>query len=177
MRLGSFVVKLKKWINSGKKASEAAILYRSNAQSRELEEALLRGKMPYRIYGGFRFYERLEIRNAMAYLRLVAYRNDDAAMERVINTPVRGIGNKTLEFLRNSARAENLSLWQAAVKSISDGLLPSRATLSISGFLNLINELEAFGEGKDLHELCDQTIQLSGLIQHHEKEGHEKSHH
>ncbi|PCJ43571.1 MAG: DNA helicase II [SAR86 cluster bacterium] len=166
---------IEKWINSGNKASEAAILYRSNAQSRELEEALLRVNMPYRIYGGFRFYERLEIRNAMAYLRLVANRNDDAAMERVINTPVRGIGNKTLEFLRSLARTENLSLWQSALKATNTGLLPSRATLSITGFLNLINELEGFAEGKDLHELCDKTIQLSGLIQHHEKEGGEKA--
>ena len=81
------------WIKDGNKANEAAILYRSNAQSRELEEALLRVGMPYRIYGGFRFYERQEIRNAMAYLRLVSSRDDDAAMERVINTPTRGIGN------------------------------------------------------------------------------------
>lgn len=166
---------IEKWINSGNKASEAAILYRSNAQSRELEEALLRVNMPYRIYGGFRFYERLEIRNAMAYLRLVASRDDDAAMERVINTPVRGIGNKTLEFLRNVARTENISLWQSALKAINEGLLPARATLSITGFLNLINELQSFTEGKDLHELCDQTILRSGLIQHHEKEGGEKA--
>jgi len=163
------------WVNSGNKASESAILYRSNAQSRELEEALLRVNMPYRIYGGFRFYERLEIRNAMAYLRLVASRNDDAAMERVINTPVRGIGYKTLEHLRNLARTENISLWQAALKAISEGLLPSRATLSITGFLKLINELEGFAKDKDLHELCDQAIQRSGLIQHHEKEGGEKA--
>ena len=166
---------IEKWINSGNKASEAAILYRSNAQSRELEEALLRVDMPYRIYGGFRFYERLEIRNAMAYLRIVSNRNDDAAIERVINTPVRGIGNKTLESLRALARAENISLWQSALKATTEGLLPPRATLSITGFLNLINELEAFAEGKDLHELCDKTIQLSGLIQHHEKEGGEKA--
>jgi len=166
---------IEKWVNEGNKRSEAAILYRSNAQSRELEEALLRVNMPYRIYGGFRFYERLEIRNAMAYLRLVANRDDDAAMERVINTPVRGIGNKTLEFLRALARTENLSLWQSALKATNEGLLPPRATLSIAGFLNLINELESKAEGKDLHELCDQAIQDSGLIQHHEKEGGEKA--
>ncbi len=162
------------WISGGNRASEAAILYRSNAQSRELEEALLRVNMPYRIYGGFRFYERLEIRNAMAYLRLIANRNDDAAMERVINTPVRGIGNKTLESLRSLARTEGLSLWQSALKSINEGLLPPRATQSITGFLNLINELEGYAEGKDLHELCDETIKRSGLIQHHAKEGGEK---
>ena len=166
---------IKDWISKGNSASEAAILYRSNAQSRELEEALLRVDLPYRIYGGFRFYERQEIRNAMAYLRLISNRNDDAAMERVVNTPVRGIGNKTLDFLRNRARAEGLSLWQSAFKAVTEGQLPSRAMLSISGFLNLINELESFAQGKDLHELCDYSIQRSGLIQHHEKEGGEKA--
>ena len=166
---------IKDWISKGNSASESAILYRSNAQSRELEEALLRVDMPYRIYGGFRFYERQEIRNAMAYLRLVANRNDDAAMERVINTPVRGIGNKTLELLRIQARTEGLSLWQSAFKAVTEGLLPSRAMLSISGFLNLIDGLEGYAEGRDLHELCDHAIQRSGLIQHHEKEGGEKA--
>src|SRR5690606_403331 len=96
---------IQQWINKGNRRSDAVILYRSNAQSRELEEALLRVDMPYRTYGGFRFYERLEIRNAMAYLKLVASRNDDAAMERAINTPVRGIGDKTLDTLRSLARA------------------------------------------------------------------------
>jgi DNA helicase II / ATP-dependent DNA helicase PcrA len=96
-------------------------------------------------------------------------------MERVINTPVRGIGNKTLDLLRNVARTENISLWQSALKVINEGLLPARATLSITGFLNLINELETFAANKDLHELCDQTILRSGLIQHHEKEGGEKA--
>ena len=110
------------WIKDGNKANEAAILYRSNAQSRELEEALLRVGMPYRIYGGFRFYERQEIRNAMAYLRLVSSRDDDAAMERVINTPTRGIGNKTLESLRLLARQESLSLWRAASNAEYHGI-------------------------------------------------------
>ena len=163
------------WIKDGNKANEAAILYRSNAQSRELEEALLRVGMPYRIYGGFRFYERQEIRNAMAYLRLVSSRDDDAAMERVINTPTRGIGNKTLESLRLLARQESLSLWRAASKAVTENLLPSRAMLNITAFMSLINELEEFARDKDLDELCDQAIQRSGLIKHYEKEGGEKA--
>ncbi len=166
---------LEQWSQKGNKISEAAILYRSNAQSRELEEALLRLGMPYRIYGGFRFYERQEIRNAMAYLRLVASRDDDAAMERVINTPVRGIGNKTIDGLRSIARKENFSLWQAAVKALSDSLLPPRALMSLDGFMNLINELDDFAQGRDLHELCEQMIQRSGLPKHYEKEGGEKA--
>jgi DNA helicase II / ATP-dependent DNA helicase PcrA len=163
------------WVRQGRRRDESAILYRSNAQSRELEEALLRSNMPYRIYGGFRFYERLEIRNALAYLRLVASRNDDAAFERVINTPVRGIGNVTLEALRSLARNEGSSLWDAARKSVTEGLLPARALPSVQGFMELINALDVYGGNHELHETMDYLIQQSGLIQHHEKEGGEKA--
>ena len=163
------------WKDMGNRLNEAAILYRSNAQSRELEEAMLRVGMAYRIYGGFRFYERQEIRNAMAYMRLVSNRNDDAAMERVINTPVRGIGNKTLDTLRNFARSNNLSLWRAASQMMAEQLLPSRASLSLSGFMTLINDLEEQASGRDLNHLCEQVITRSGLIGHYEKEGGEKA--
>ncbi len=166
---------LKTWIDNGNKANEAAILYRSNAQSRELEEALLRLAMPYRIYGGFRFYERLEIRNAMAYLRLVLNHDDDAAMERVINTPVRGIGNKTLESLRILARTQGLSMWNAAQECIVQGILPPRATLSVNGFINLIEAMQNFAIDNTLSDLCNEVIKRSGLVQHHEKEGGEKA--
>src|SRR5690606_2500364 len=163
------------WVSQGNRRSDAVVLYRSNAQSRELEEALLRVGMPYRIYGGFRFYERLEIRNTLAYLRLVANRNDDAAMERVINTPVRGIGNKTMDSLREIARAEGTSLWQPAVRAVTRSLLPPRALLSVSGFLELINAMDEYGRDRELHELCSYVIRHSGLIGHHEKEGGEKA--
>ncbi|MEX2365057.1 MAG: 3'-5' exonuclease, partial [Pseudohongiellaceae bacterium] len=166
---------IENWHNQGQRRADAVILYRSNAQSRELEEALLRIGMPYRIYGGFRFYERLEIRNAMAYLRLIANRNDDAAMERVINTPVRGIGNKTLELLREVARNQGTSLWQAAVKAVTESLLPGRALLNVGDFLALINELDDYAQQTSLHELTDRVIERSGLIGHHEKEGGEKA--
>lgn len=95
------------------KRSDMAILYRSNAQSRVLEEALLRAAVPYRIYGGQRFFERLEIKNALAYLRLLRSRDDDGAIERVINVPTRGIGEKTIETVRQAAREHDVSLWQA----------------------------------------------------------------
>jgi DNA helicase II / ATP-dependent DNA helicase PcrA len=167
--------RIEAWVSEGNRRSDAAILYRSNAQSRELEEALLRLSMPYRIYGGFRFYERLEIRNAMAYLRLVANRNDDAAMERVINTPVRGIGNKTLETLRNFARGNNISLWQSALKASQENILPPRANQAVTGFIALIERLGEYAESQELFELCDYLIEQSGLIQHHQKEGGEKA--
>jgi superfamily I DNA/RNA helicase len=97
----------------GLKRSEIAILYRSNAQSRVLEEALLREKIPYRIYGGQRFFERAEIKNAMAYLRLLDGRGNDAALERIINVPARGIGEKTIETIREYARAHDVHMWEA----------------------------------------------------------------
>lgn len=166
---------LEQWVGKGHRRDEAAILYRSNAQSRELEEALLRINMPYRIYGGFRFYERLEIRNALAYLRLVANRDDDAAFERVINTPVRGIGNATLELLRNLARNEGVSLWQSALQSVTKSLMPTRALLNVQSFMELINLLDEYSSSRELHETMDYIIQQSGLIPHHEKEGGEKA--
>lgn len=163
------------WVSQGNRRSDAVILYRSNAQSRELEEALLRVSMPYRIYGGFRFYERLEIRNALAYLKLVVNRNDDAAMERVLNVPVRGIGNKTQEALRQTARLQNLSLWQAALKAVTAYLLPARALMNVKAFLELIEGLDQEFRDHDLAELTEAVIKRSGLIQHHEKEGGEKA--
>ena len=171
-----FVVgQIEKWVNSGNRHEEAAILYRSNAQSRELEEALLRVSMPYRIYGGFRFYERLEIRNALAYMRLVGSRNDDAAFERVINTPVRGIGAKTVDSIRQIARAEGCSMWQASVKAVQESLVSSRAVLNISGFMAVIDAMDEQLEGSELYEFTEYVIKQSGLIQHHEKEGGEKA--
>ncbi len=166
---------LEQWVSKGNRRDESVILYRSNAQSRELEEALLRINMPYRIYGGFRFYERLEIRNALAYLRLVANRDDDAAFERVINTPVRGIGNATLENLRSLARHESISLWQSALLSVTKSLLPTRALLNVQSFMELINMLDDYSSSRELHETMDYVIQQSGLIPHHEKEGGEKA--
>ncbi|WHU42265.1 UvrD-helicase domain-containing protein, partial [Pseudomonas fulva] len=100
-------------IKQGNARDEMAILYRSNAQSRVLEEALLRERIPYRIYGGQRFFERAEIKNAMAYLRLIEGRGNDAALERVINVPPRGIGEKTVEAIREHARHSQVSMWQA----------------------------------------------------------------
>ncbi|HTR00003.1 MAG TPA: DNA helicase II [Candidatus Acidoferrum sp.] len=171
-----FIVdQIDQWVRKGHRRNESAVLYRSNAQSRELEEALLRVGMPYRIYGGFRFYERLEIRNAMAYLRLVANRDDDAAFERVINVPVRGIGNATLENLRMIAREQRVSLWQSAQRAVAHGLLGARAAQNVGGFMALIDALDDYGRDHELHVTMDYLIKQSGLIQHHEKEGGEKA--
>jgi len=171
-----FVVdRLQDWRNTGHPLSDAAILYRSNAQSRELEEALLRVGMPYRIYGGQRFYERLEIRNALAYLRLIANRHDDTAMERVINVPVRGIGTRTLEQLRHEARQNNISLWQACCQALEQHQLASRAAAAVGQFLQLIEGLATDCASLSLAECTEQVIKRSGLIGHHQKEGGEKA--
>ncbi len=163
-----------KWVRDGGNRSEAAILYRSNAQSRVLEEALIRAGMPYRIYGGQRFYERLEIKNALAYLRLLLNRNDDAAVERVINTPTRGIGAKTINTLRELARNEGCSLWDAAGHCISNKLLPARALSALAGFMALLDELEDESHELALHELVDHVIARSGLTEFHKQEKGEK---
>ena len=166
---------IEQWVRQGNRRDEAVILYRSNAQSRELEEALLRINMPYRIYGGFRFYERLEIRNALGYLRLASNRGDDAAFERIINTPVRGIGNVTLETLRAMARTANVSLWDAAMRAVNTAQLSGRALLSVQAFMELINRMDEYSATHELHETMDYVIRQSGLIPHHEKEGGEKA--
>ena len=171
-----FIVdRLQDWFNNGNQRSDAAVLYRSNAQSRELEEALLRVAMPYRIYGGHRFYERLEIKNALAYLRLLANRNDDTAIERIINVPTRGIGGRSLDVIRTVAREENISLWQACARCVNENLAGSRAVNAILTFLELIDKLQSECEGLELHEKVERVIANSGLIQHHEKEGGEKA--
>ncbi|AQA17380.1 DNA helicase II [Halioglobus japonicus] len=162
------------WIDGGQNRSSVAVLYRSNAQSRVLEEGLIRAGLPYRIYGGQRFYERLEIRNALAYLRLIQSRGDDAAIERVINTPPRGIGSKTLEVVREVARSRTVSLWQAIAAAIEEKLLPARALGALEGFAVLINELDTGTDELSLEELVEHVIHASGLIEFHQKEKGEK---
>ncbi|PCH63184.1 MAG: DNA helicase II [SAR86 cluster bacterium] len=171
-----FIVdRLQDWFNTGNRRSDAAILYRSNAQSRELEDALLRAGMPYRIYGGHRFYERLEIKNALAYLRLLINRDDDTAVERIINVPTRGIGGRTLEIVRSLARSENCSLWIACVKAVNEKILSARAANAVLAFLHLIDNIHEECESLELHQKAEYVIKHSGLIAHHEKEGGEKA--
>lgn len=161
--------------NPTKRYENCAILYRSNAQSRVIEEAFIRASLPYRIYGGQRFYDRLEIKNAMAYLRLLLNRHDDAALERVINVPSRAIGEKTVQQLRSFAREHGTSLWQALEQSIRQKLLSARALTSLSKFEELLDEMEVSTQNIELHEQVDHVIQHSGLIEHHQKEKGEKA--
>lgn len=169
------VERLNNWLQTGNRLQDAAILYRSNAQSRELEDALLRVGMGYRIYGGHRFYERLEIKNALSYLRLLVNRHDDTAIERIINVPTRGIGGQTIEILRTVARTEDLSLWAAAQKCLSHGLMASRAATAVARFIELIDSFDEECGSLALAKKVEHIVTHSGLIAHHEKEGGEKA--
>lgn len=162
------------WIAKGNKASDMAILYRSNAQSRILEEACIRENIPYRIYGGQRFYDRLEIKNALSYLRLMINCNDDSSYERVINTPTRGIGNKTIETIRLLAREQGLSMFDATKHAIKNSIFTSRATNALKAFVQLVNELQAVASGNDLASITEYAINHSGLLAFHEKEKGER---
>jgi DNA helicase-2/ATP-dependent DNA helicase PcrA len=168
-----FVVnRIREWVDRGGARSSVAVLYRSNAQSRVFEEAFLNARMPYRVYGGLRFFERAEIKDALAYLRLVASRADDTSFERVVNLPTRGIGAKTLDTLRDMARAGGTSLWHAAIAAQS--ALPQRAAQALQSFLHLIEKLGREVAGLELHEQVDHVIQNSGLIEHFKKERGER---
>ncbi|EED35078.1 DNA helicase II [Luminiphilus syltensis NOR5-1B] len=162
------------WIDDGNHRASVAILYRSNAQSRVLEEALIRAGLPYRIYGGQRFYERLEIRNALAYMRLMLTRTDDPALERVINTPPRGIGSKTIDKLREIARDHGVSLWAAIGIAREQKLLTTRALTAVTGFQVLIDELDSTTLSYSLEALTEHLINASGLLDYHRAEKGER---
>ena len=158
------------WHNEGHRYDEAAVLYRTSAQSRVFEDHLRRNDVPYRVHGGFRFYERAEIKDALAYLRLAAVRNDDSAFERIINTPTRGIGNRSVEEVRSLARRDNISLWQAMSDIVQHKSLNSRALNAFRGFIDLIESMTLEIEGNELHEVLDAIIKRSGLIEHYKKD-------
>ena len=157
----------------GASLGEIALLYRSNAQSRILEHALFSANLPYRVYGGLRFFERAEIKHALAYMRLIANANDDTALLRVINFPARGIGARGLEQLQESARAENCSIWQAAINKVGDGKLGGKG---IEGFVALIRHMVDNAYGISLPELTELATTMSGLTAHYQndKEGEDR---
>ncbi|MDO9270307.1 MAG: DNA helicase II [Methylobacter sp.] len=170
-----FVVeRIRAWVNEGGLRKDTAILYRSNAQSRQFEERLMTTGTPYRVYGGLRFFERVEIKNALAYLRLMSNRDDDASFERVINTPTRGIGAKTIDDIRSIARDQSLSLWAAAIVLINQRTLSARATNALIGFLELIKRFDGQAEGLELFEKVKLVVEKSGLIELYQKDKADK---
>lgn len=169
------VGRIKRWQEEGGALTDCAILYRSNAQSRIMEEALLQAAMPYRIYGGQRFFERQEIKDALSYMRLTANRHDDASFERVVNTPTRGIGDRTLDIVRQVARDNQITLWESALQVIEHKMLAGRATAAIQRFLELIETLASETADMPLHVQTDRIIRDSGLKAMYEQEKGEKA--
>ena len=167
-----FVVeRIRRYITEeGYRRDECAILYRTTAQSRLFEEALLNAQIPYRVYGGLRFFERAEIKDAMAYLRLVANPDDDIAFERAVNNPPRGIGLRTLDSLREQAREARGSLWRAARDLTGSGALPPRAAGAVNQFLGLIQKHQACARDLNLEALTRDLIAAAGLAEHYRKE-------
>ena len=171
-----FVIeRARQWAEQGHARADIAILYRSNAQSRVFEERLVSQGIPYRVYGGLRFFERAEIKDALAYLRLIDNRNDDASFERVVNTPTRGIGDRSVEKIREIAREKDYSMWEAARTLLDGKMLAARATNAIAGFINLIDSLAADTLELDLFEQVEHVVHNSGLIEYYSKEKSEKA--
>jgi DNA helicase-2/ATP-dependent DNA helicase PcrA len=164
------VDEVKGLIAEGHARAEIAVLYRSNAQSRVIEHALFNAAIPYRVYGGLRFFERAEIKHALAYLRLIENPADDTAFLRIVNFPPRGIGARSLEQLADAARAGNSSLYAAV------GAMTGKAGSNLGGFVKLIDSLRFETANLPLSEIVDAVIQRSGLIQHYqsEREGQER---
>jgi len=156
------------------KLRDIAILYRSNAQSRVIEEALMQFGIPYRVYGGLRYFDRAEIKDALAYLRLIVNRFDDPAFERIINTPTRGIGDRTLTSIRELARATNVPLWTALQQLLQQRHFAARAETALQSFVNLIDTMTARTENLPLHKQVEYVLDASGLMEHYRKEKGEK---
>ena len=167
--------RIEQWRSDNNSLDDVAILYRSNAQSRVLEEALRHAHLPYRIYGGLKFFERQEIKDALAYMRLIANRNDDAAFERVVNTPTRGIGNQTLALVRDAAKSLEITLWQACKQLLAQQQFTGRGGKAISQFLTLIDQLEDDSSQLDLDQQVNFVIQYSGLKAMYEAEKGERA--
>jgi len=166
--------RVKQWALAGHRRDEAAILYRSNAQSRQFEEKLVAMGVPYRVYGGLRYFERQEIKDALAYLRLLSNRDDGMSFERVINTPTRGIGARSLDAIRGLARDQAISLWQAALLLRDNSGLPARARGLLGAFLDLIEALSAQIQDLPLHAQVKIMLEKSGLIEYYQQEKGDK---
>jgi DNA helicase-2/ATP-dependent DNA helicase PcrA len=170
-----FVVdRIQSWVDEGRSRSEIAVLYRSNAQSRQFEEVLVTRGVPYRVYGGMRFFERAEIKDTLAYLRILASPQADHAFDRTVNHPPRGIGQKSIDQIREFARAHSLSLWDAAIGLLESAKMTPRATTALQAYIDLIRQMQ---NGLDLLSLSEQIelcIERSGLKAHFSKDQTEK---
>ncbi len=168
------IERIQGWVEEGNRRSEVAILYRSNAQSRVFEERLIQAGMPYRVYGGLRFFERAEIKDALAYMRLCSHREDDASFERIVNQPPRGLGERTLEEIRRQAKTLSQTLWLSAQQLARSPDMTARARNALQGFLDGIDRMAAGIDGLALGEQVEATVDASGLKEHYAKEKGEK---
>lgn len=161
--------RIQQWVSHGNSHQDIAILYRSNAQSRVFESTLNENHIAYRVYGGQRFFERAEIKDALAYLRLSANRDDDPSFERVINQPTRGIGDKTVGIIRENARNSSVSMWQSSLSLLENSIFTARAGTAIATFIELINNMSKEIEGLPLDEQVEHIIERSKLKDHYLK--------
>lgn len=166
---------IESWVENGNRRDSVAILYRSNAQSRVFEEQLLSAGMPYRVYGGLRFFERAEIKDALAYMRLVSNRDSDPAFERIVNLPPRGIGNRTLEQIRDHSNREQVSMWQSAQTMVRNQNLSPRAAGAVGSFLELVDSIAAETEDRSLEDMTEYVLNHSGLLGHFKKDNSERA--
>ncbi|MFT4580544.1 MAG: DNA helicase-2/ATP-dependent DNA helicase PcrA [Gammaproteobacteria bacterium] len=168
------VGRMSQWHDQGERYDQCAVLYRVSAQSRVLEDALRQEGIPYRVHGGFKFYERAEIKDTLAYLRLATFRGDDAAFERIVNTPTRGVGQRSIDALRNTARLEKITLWEASQRIVANRELGSRAINALESFQNVISRLGVAIENLELSRVIETVVEHSDLVDHYKKEKGER---
>jgi len=170
-----FVIdRIENWVEQGRSRNEVAVLYRSNAQSRQFEETLVTRGMPYRVYGGLRFFERAEIKDTLAYLRMISSPITDTAFERTVNHPPRGIGQKTIDEIRHHAREQSATLWSASLKLVESEQLTSRARSALQSYIDLVRRMTAELGELPLGEQIKSSIEMSGLDLHLKKDRSEK---
>ena len=170
-----FVVdRIQNWVAGGRSRNEIAVLYRSNVQSRQFEEVLVSRGVPYRVYGGLRFFERAEIKDTLAYLRMLASPQADHAFDRTVNHPPRGIGQKSIDLIREFAKAHSLSLWDAAIGLLESGQMAARATTALQSYIDLIRDMQRGLDLLSLSEQIDLCTERSGLKAHIGKDQSEK---
>ena len=172
----NFIIeKIQEHVSNGGKRSDIALLYRSNFLSRRLEEELNSRSIPYKIFGGFRFFERAEVKDVIAYLRLSVNTSDDAAFERTVNNPPRGLGEKTIQVIRDYAKSNSLSMWESINELDKTAITSTRAINALNGFINIINELINDSNNLDLKRLIEKAVSLSTLTKYYESKKNEES--
>jgi DNA helicase-2/ATP-dependent DNA helicase PcrA len=170
-----FVIdRIENWVAQGRSRKDVAVLYRSNAQSRQFEETLVTRGVPYRVYGGLRFFERAEIKDILAYLRMISNPTADHAFERTVNQPPRGIGQKTIDVVRGHAREQATSLWSASLDLIQSDSLSARARSALQAYVDLVRRMTTELGELPLGEQIKTGIEMSGLDQHFKKDNSEK---